>query len=525
MHSIVQLFNWKFIKIETFIPQLAEIGISHIHVSPPTLSIDSEHWWGRYQPLHYFIIAGPLGYKEDFKSMCNQATKYNISIMIDAVINHMAEPVGNFNQLVYGSKSLLLKHPLWLHFSDQYLALPPERNVVLREEHFFSQKEQFNISNYEDHEQLIYGNLGGLPDLDLYHQDVQSIQKEYLKFLVENGVTSIRIDAVKHIQPTYVSMITETFLELVKYQPQALILSEIICGSYNYDERLKPYVDTVLNDTNWKHVKFYNFPLLENFKNMCNNKISIDKFLENYTDGIPVFHAVQFGCNHDIPYNNAFEYLELNSNEAFQADILMTLAGHGIPYYFVDDDKSINLQNFEDNYSTKNDFYSIDTFKDRKLKELLTLYQDCSTLRPMKTLWSNDHNFWIGYRVHQRSEMIDNTLMIIFNNSKYNYDIHSCWPAISVFNNIPNGSYLDYFNGEYQINIKNGRLLEQLTLPPKTIVVLKINNISDKDNMKSMLYQSKRILNKTSSEVNSILQTMNNNLTHEINNICKIISI
>ena len=59
---IVQLFNWPFHAITTAMPQLRAAGYSHVLVSPPQRS--NEHvpeWWGRYQPIDFSAIEGPLG--------------------------------------------------------------------------------------------------------------------------------------------------------------------------------------------------------------------------------------------------------------------------------------------------------------------------------------------------------------------------------------------------------------------------------------------------------------------------------
>ena len=40
---IVQLFNWPFKKITEVLPELKELGYSHVHVSPAQVS--NEHVW------------------------------------------------------------------------------------------------------------------------------------------------------------------------------------------------------------------------------------------------------------------------------------------------------------------------------------------------------------------------------------------------------------------------------------------------------------------------------------------------
>src|SRR5215510_11319918 len=67
---IVQLFNWRFQEIERVLPRLKAYGYSHIHVSPPQRSNDAIwQWWGRYQPIDFSTIAGPLGNEQVFRQM------------------------------------------------------------------------------------------------------------------------------------------------------------------------------------------------------------------------------------------------------------------------------------------------------------------------------------------------------------------------------------------------------------------------------------------------------------------------
>jgi len=59
---IVQLFNWRFNDIREVIPRLRQLGYSHVHVSPPQKSNERVwQWWGRYQPVDFSKIEGPLG--------------------------------------------------------------------------------------------------------------------------------------------------------------------------------------------------------------------------------------------------------------------------------------------------------------------------------------------------------------------------------------------------------------------------------------------------------------------------------
>jgi len=66
------------------IPRLKELGYSHVHVSPPQKSNERVWlWWGRYQPVDFGPIAGPLGSEAEFKAMNDAVSANGIEIVID----------------------------------------------------------------------------------------------------------------------------------------------------------------------------------------------------------------------------------------------------------------------------------------------------------------------------------------------------------------------------------------------------------------------------------------------------------
>ena len=86
---IVQLFNWPFTKITETLPELKRLGYSHVHVSPPQESNERVlTWWGRYQPVDFSFIKGPLGTEEQFQEMNAVADALDIKIIADVVLNH-----------------------------------------------------------------------------------------------------------------------------------------------------------------------------------------------------------------------------------------------------------------------------------------------------------------------------------------------------------------------------------------------------------------------------------------------------
>src|SRR5262249_13675988 len=89
---IVQLFNWRFTEIAQVMPRLRELGYSHIHVSPPQQSNERVwQWWGRYQPIDFSVINGPLGTESEFQAMNETAHRHGMQIIVDVVFNHTVD--------------------------------------------------------------------------------------------------------------------------------------------------------------------------------------------------------------------------------------------------------------------------------------------------------------------------------------------------------------------------------------------------------------------------------------------------
>ena len=90
---IVQLFNWRFNDIKNVLPTLRDLGYSHVHVSPAQKSNEYVwQWWGRYQPVDYSIIEGPLGSEVEYQQMMRslQVTTCRSSPMSSSTIRLMS---------------------------------------------------------------------------------------------------------------------------------------------------------------------------------------------------------------------------------------------------------------------------------------------------------------------------------------------------------------------------------------------------------------------------------------------------
>jgi alpha-amylase len=179
---IVQLFNWKFNDVKDEIPKLKMLGYSHIHVSPPQKSNERVwQWWGRYQPINFRIIEGPLGSEDEFRQMADVAEANGIHIVVDVVLNHTID----INEMPPGFVTLQ---------DDRVVA---EMFPQFEPKHFH---ERCSIDGGDTVQKCW---LSSLLDLKTEDSHVRAVAKEYLQKLVSLGADGFRLDAAVHIEPSF----------------------------------------------------------------------------------------------------------------------------------------------------------------------------------------------------------------------------------------------------------------------------------------------------------------------------------
>ncbi len=308
---IVQLFNWPFAKIKAEVPLLAEAGYGQILVSPPNLSIQSDQWWGRYQPVDYRLIAGPLGNETEFKAMIQEAHRHGIKIIVDVVLNHTA---------------------------NESSTLPPEAQQLNQKFGPLFAAEDYHpafcITNYSDAYQVRNGRLcggagdKGLPDLDQGSARVLKVQRDFLKSLNEMGVDGYRLDAVKHMEPGYFRQLLTADIAQGKF-----IFGEIIADQQSYDRDLSPY----LNET---AMAYYDFPLRATLQQAFGFGGSLGSLLDpqivSAKKALPSERSVSFVINHDIPNNDGFRSMILDPVDEQLAYAFLMGRAEAVPFVFSD---------------------------------------------------------------------------------------------------------------------------------------------------------------------------------------------
>ena len=322
---ILQAFNWPFALVTERMATIADMGYTHVHVSPPSLSINRTEWWARYQPIDYRVIDGPLGNEDDFARMNQVAASLGIKIVADVVLNHMANPdfarynvryTDNPEQLYYPDPSTRQRYGLSFLFGP----------------------EDFNptgcIQNFDDRQQVLYDRLclgfpdKGLPDLNLNRPNVVEAQRAYLQKLIAHGVDGFRIDALKHIPPETINTI---FAGIDR--SRILLFGEIIAHTGNLQREIGPYIEGT-------DLSFYDFPLVYLMRQAFQPGGSMAVLADPAGFGLalPGGRAVTFIVNHDIPNNgDIFKYLLFHDREEERLAYSYILGrSQGLAYVYTD---------------------------------------------------------------------------------------------------------------------------------------------------------------------------------------------
>lgn len=169
--KILHLFQWR---INDIIPELKTIkhqGFDAIQISPIQGTKDSGmEWWKLYQPINLKIGNEQIGSKKDLINLIQEARKYNIRIIVDIVLRHVA--------------------------GDEIYPLKPHRNVDPELLQYLAEPiEAVNIDN--DRWQCTR-RCTGMPMLDYDNVKLRKLYRRFLDELVFIGVDGFRLDQLKH---------------------------------------------------------------------------------------------------------------------------------------------------------------------------------------------------------------------------------------------------------------------------------------------------------------------------------------
>jgi len=182
----IQMFMWPWVSLAgECTSQLGPQGVDWILVSPPQEDIQGSQWWTHYQPVSY-KLQSQLGTEAQFAAMVSACNTAGVSVIVDAVINHMAATAtSGFAGTLHEKYS----YPGIYASTDFHAGLNP------KDPNFCDH----SIANYYDTAEVTNCELGGLADLATEKPSVRGSISGYLNHLIDLGVSGFRIDAAKHM--------------------------------------------------------------------------------------------------------------------------------------------------------------------------------------------------------------------------------------------------------------------------------------------------------------------------------------
>ena len=94
--NILQCFDWPVANVKEALPDIAAAGFGSVQISPIQRSdIKSGEWWHTlYRPYDIAFKSSLFCSESDITSLCTEADKYGIKVIVDVVANHVDKTFG-----------------------------------------------------------------------------------------------------------------------------------------------------------------------------------------------------------------------------------------------------------------------------------------------------------------------------------------------------------------------------------------------------------------------------------------------
>lgn len=303
---ILHAWCWSFNTIKANLQNIAEAGYTSVQTSPINQCIVGDNggmqlygdgkWYYHYQPTLYTIGNYQLGTLEEFESLCSEADKYGISIIVDVVANHCSS---DYNAI-----------------SSEIKELPGGA--------FHS---GFGIGDYNNRYQCTQGQLLSLYDLNTQNTNVQQMILNYLKSCVAAGANGFRFDAAKHIElpddaPDNGIDFASDFWPVVLNNGSEFQYGEILQDSGSRTAAYAEYMSVTASS--------YGSVLREAVKSGNFNASNLESYR---SDGAPTNKLVTWVESHDN-YTGDGTWNQLDSQDIRQAWAVIAARGDTTPLFF-----------------------------------------------------------------------------------------------------------------------------------------------------------------------------------------------
>lgn len=306
--AILHAWCWSFNTIRENLEDIAAAGFTSIQTSPINEckvgenggmqlqdkddSVNNGKWYYHYQPTNYTIGNYQLGTEEEFKALCEEADKYGIKIIVDAVVNHMTSDANAISDDIY-------------NITDE----PFHNNG--------------GINDYSDREEVTQGDLLGLKDLNTQNEDIQNYIQSYLKSCVEAGADGFRYDAAKHIElPDDPEEYASDFWSVILDNGAEFQYGEVLQGGA---DRSSAYSE-ILNLTSATYGQYIRNCII-------NSNISVARWKDYGVSGVSEDKIVTWVESHDN-YCNDGSWSQLTEDDVKHGWAIVAARSGGTPLFF-----------------------------------------------------------------------------------------------------------------------------------------------------------------------------------------------
>ncbi len=326
--AILHAFCWNFNTIKENMKDIADAGFTAVQTSPINECLDTHPelawmgsngaWYYHYQPTDWKIGNYQLGTRDEFITMCEEADKYGIGVIVDILPNHTTP-----------SKSKVSKD--LINAVGSVTDLYHHRNS--------------GCSDYANRLQCTRYDVGGLPDVDTENEAFQQYFFEFLLDCVACGADGFRIDTAKHIglpdddrpdgvENTFYPNMKKALddAENVDYA-DLFVYGEVLQGE---NERLAAYQDMIGGTTASKYGANIR-SMIEN-KDLSVTRVSDYQIADDIKDGV-TYEAdpdklVTWVESHDTYMNNGESWVALDDEHVKLGWAIIAARKDGTPLFF-----------------------------------------------------------------------------------------------------------------------------------------------------------------------------------------------
>ena len=314
--AILQAFCWDFNTITRSMADIAAAGFSAVQTSPINACLEGDDggmelygegkWYYHYQPTDFKIGNYQLGSKEEFTSMCAEAEKYGVKVIVDVIANHTT--------------------PQYDAIADDLIKAGGGSLELLYHQH-----NNKDITRWDDRLECTTAKMGGLPDINTERPSFQEYFLEFINDSISCGADGFRYDTAKHIglpdDPKEDDGFSNNFWERVTTEvdnhENLFIYGEVLQGG---NDRLSAYIDAIGRTTS----STYGGKIREAVSSGNVNTSMVSDYFIGSADPANIVTWVE---SHDN-YINDSSWMSLDKERVILGWAIITARKDGTPLFF-----------------------------------------------------------------------------------------------------------------------------------------------------------------------------------------------